>query len=144
MEVVYHLTSSKHSVVNIDDLTIRLGVGRATAIITIEATTRQGLRWSNFYLGWRRLRSFHNRLHYKKLHDRFYTGTTYVRPKLQSLHGDSYIKFFSTKYHFKWAEPVASDIGDNVGNALLSSKQKFGVLDEFVTKKSPKQSGSGT
>ena len=39
--VVSRLTSNKHSGVNIDNLTSRLGVGRATDIRTLEVTTQQ-------------------------------------------------------------------------------------------------------
>ena len=100
-----------------------LGVGRANYIRTLEATTQQGLRWSSFYLGGRQLRYCHYRLHYKRLHDWFYSDTTYVRPKPKFLHGDSCVQYFSTKYHFTWAEPMTGDTGYHVGNARMSSMQ---------------------
>ena len=95
-------------------------------------------------MGWRRLRSRYNRLYYKRLHDWFYSETTYVRPKFKSLHRDSCVQFFSTKYHFKWANPKAGDTRDNVCNTLLSFTQQVGVMDELVTNYRQNVSGSGT
>ena len=60
--VVSHLTSNKHSGINIDNLTIRLGVGRATGIRTLEATTQQLLSKYNFSIGGSCLRYIHDRL----------------------------------------------------------------------------------
>ena len=83
-------------------------------------------------------------LNYKRLHDKFYSDTTYVMPKLQSLHRDSCVQFHFTKYHFTWAEPMAGDTGVHAGNILLSFTQKVGVPDELVTNNHQKFSGSGT
>ena len=133
MAAVSQITSNKHSGVDIGNLTSRLGVGRANAIITLEDTNQLGVRISNFCLGGRRLVSRHYRMHYKSLHDRFYSETTYVRPKFQSLHRDSCVQNFSTKYHFTWAEPMAGNTRYHVGNSLLLFTHKVGVLDELVT-----------
>ena len=133
LSVVSHLTSNTHSSVGIDNLASRLGLGISTALRTSEANTQIGVRQSNFYLGGRCLISCHDRLHYKRFHDWFYSDTTYVRQKFQSLHGDSCVQFFSMKYHFTRAYPMAGDIGENVGNTLLSFTQQLGVPDELVT-----------
>ena len=117
--VLSHLTPYKHSGINIDKIASRLGVGRATALRTLEATNQHVVRQSNFSLGGRHLIYRHDRLHYKRLHDWFYSDTTYVRPKFQLCHGDSRVQNFSTKYQFTWDEPMAGDTNDNVGNALL-------------------------
>ena len=134
--VFFHLTETKHSGVGINDLVIRLGVGRDTDLRTLESTTKRVVRRSNLYLGGRRLISRHDRLHYKSLRDRFYSHTNYVRPQFQSLHRD-YVQFFSTKYHSIWAKPMDSDTRDNVGNALLSFTQQVGVSGKLVIKQSP-------
>ena len=85
--VVSHFTSIKYSGVDIDDLASRLVIGRATDLIILESTNQLGVRKFNFSMWGRRLRSRHDRLYYKSLPDRFYSDTTYVRPKFQSLHG---------------------------------------------------------
>ena len=131
--VFSHLKSKNHSGVDIDNLASRLGVCISTAIKTLEATTQLGVRWFKFSLGGRLLWSLHDSLHCKRLHDRFYLDTTYVRPKFQSLHGDSCVQFFSTKYHFTWAKPMAGGTVGNVGNNLMSFMQQVGVQDELVT-----------
>ena len=99
--VVSHITSNKSSSVYVNNLASRLGVGISTALRTLEATTQRGVRRSNFSLEGRRLISRHDRLHYKRLHDRFYYDTTYVRPKFQSLHRDSCVWFSpqNTTFH---------------------------------------------
>ena len=83
-------------------------------------------------------------LNYKRLHDKFYSDTTYVTPKLQLLHRDSCVQFHFTKYHFTWAESMAGDTGVHAGNILLSFTQKVGVPDELVTNNHQKFSVSGT
>ena len=133
VEVVYNLTSNKHGGIDINNLASRLGVGRATALRTLECTTQLGFRQSNFSLGVSCLRSRYDRLHYKRLHDRFYSEITYVRPTFQSLHKDSCVQFFFTKYHFTWDNPMDGDTRENVGNALLSFTQQVGVPDELIT-----------
>ena len=142
--VVSNLTSNKNSGVDINDLTSRLGVFRATSLRTLEATTQRGVRKSNFFPEGRRLISRHDRLHCKRLHDQFYSDTIYVRPKFQSLHRDSCVQFFSTKYHFTWAEPMAGDTGDHIDNTLLLFTQQVGVPDEIVNHNHQNVSGSGT
>ena len=81
------LTSNKHSGIDVGDLASALVVRRDTDLRTLEYTIQQGVRRSNFSLGERCLRSRHGRLHYKRFHDRFYSDTTYVRPKLQGFTG---------------------------------------------------------
>ena len=144
MPVVSHLTSNKHRGVDINDLTSRLGVGRAADLIILEATTQQGVRRSEFSLGGRLLISRHNRLHYKRLRDQFYSETTYVRPKFQSLHGESFFQLSSTKYHFTRDETKAGDTKYHVGNTLMLFTHQVGVPDELVTKNYQNVSESGT
>ena len=51
VEVVYNLTSNKHGGIDINNLASRLGVGKATALRTLEYTNQLGFRQSNFSLG---------------------------------------------------------------------------------------------
>ena len=69
--VVFHLTETKQSGVDINDLASRLGLGRATYLRTLEDATQRVVRRSNFFLGGRSLISRHDRIHYKRLHDWF-------------------------------------------------------------------------
>ena len=76
MVIVSHLTSKNHSGVNIHDLASRLVVGRDTYLKTLEAITQRVERQSNFSLVGKCLVYLYDRLHYKRLHDWFYSDTT--------------------------------------------------------------------
>ena len=140
--VMANLSANRCNGIDVDEFARHIGAGREAALRTLKTTTQRSRRESPFSIGGRRLRSIHDRLHRRRLKERFCSDTACSQTK--STHGDTCFQVFATPCHFIDVQPMKSDTGDSLGEALTHFTQNIGVPDEMVTDGHKSMIGPGT